>query len=404
MADDESRILSVSAVNTMARTVIEGTPALSSLRVRGEISNLRYTGGHMYFSLKDGGAAIPAVMFRASCARLKIVPADGMKVIAVCSATVYVPTGRFQLSVTDMRPDGVGSLYLQYELLRKKLEAEGLFDRDTKKPVPKIPSVVGVITSPTGAAVRDIINVCGRRFPFAKVVVFPSLVQGSGAEENLMEGVRWFGSGRADVIIIGRGGGSIEDLWCFNSEALAREIRKSSVPVISAVGHETDFTICDFAADMRAPTPSAAAEIAVPDTFELVKKFDNVMSILRTRLYALIDIKRRELSSLERSPMLKNPHRYIEDRRMEVVEARSELERAVTLYLSAKRERLGRRAELLNAVSPLRLVSKGYTMVTDSGGESVKSVKNLKKGDIIGLTLVDGKIKAGVTEVTENGQ
>lgn len=398
MPIDENRILSVSAVSVMAKTLLEVTPALNSMFVRGEISNYKITGGHLYFSLKDDESAIPAVMFRSYFQKLDFRPADGMKIIARASATIYAATGRFQLMVSDMQPDGIGGLAAQFEEIKRRLGTEGLFDERIKKPLPKIPSVVGVITSPTGAAVRDIINVTGRRFPYAKIVLFPSLVQGSGAEDDLIEGIRWFGDGKADVVIIGRGGGSVEDLWCFNSEKLAREIRKSRVPVISAVGHETDFTICDFASDRRAATPSVAAELAVPDVNELLKKFDNVEAKLEKQLTAKIKYLRSDLEGIKRSQMLKNPMRYIDEKRLILMETGMALEKEMDLFIFAKRNAFAGKAALLNALSPLKIISKGYTAVTDGNGTLVRSVNDVKSGESINLRLSDGRITASVEE------
>lgn len=270
----DTKILTVSQLNDYVKMLIDSNPMLGNIWVRGEVSNLTFhTSGHLYFSVKDEKSRVSAIMFRTNAVKLKFRPENGMKVVLHGRVSVFPRDGVYQIYVTSIEPDGIGALYIAYEQLRRRLEAEGLFDERIKKALPKIPSAVGVITSPTGAAVRDIINVTARRFPFAKIILFPSLVQGDGAESNLIEGIRYFNSARsADVIIIGRGGGSIEDLWAFNSELLAREIRMSAIPVISAVGHETDYTICDFAADRRAPTPSAAAELAVPDAVELKLK------------------------------------------------------------------------------------------------------------------------------------
>ncbi|MBP5255641.1 MAG: exodeoxyribonuclease VII large subunit, partial [Clostridia bacterium] len=263
---ENRNIISVTALNEYVKRGLEGSRYLSSLLVAGEISNLSIKGGHLYFSLKDKGGAVSAIMFRSYAERMKFVPENGMQVVAASSATLYVPTGRYQLNVTALEPYGKGALYAAFEQLTEKLRSEGLFDQSHKKPLPPYPETIGVITSPSGAAVRDIVSVTGRRFPSAVVKIYPALVQGDGAEESLVSGIRYFSENRPDVIIIGRGGGSIEDLWAFNGEMLARAVFACPVPVISAVGHETDFTICDYAADVRAATPSAAAELAVQDS------------------------------------------------------------------------------------------------------------------------------------------
>ena len=264
--------LTVTQLNEYIKGILDHDPRLTDVYLRGEISNFKnhYSTGHYYFTLKDEGGMIRAIMFRSSAVKLAFLPEDGMKVVAHGRISAFVRDGQYQIYCDSMEPDGIGALYIAYEQLKRKLEAEGLFDPSRKKPLPKIPSRVGIITSATGAAIRDMINVCGRRFPFAELVLYPSLVQGPDAPAQLIDGVRYFNEKQSvDVIIIGRGGGSIEDLWAFNNEDLAREIAASAIPVISAVGHETDFTICDFVADRRAPTPSAAAELAVPETEEL---------------------------------------------------------------------------------------------------------------------------------------
>ena len=265
------RELSVSELNAYVKRLFDNDRALNAISVRGEISNFTYhRTGHLYFTLKDEDSQIRAVMFRSSASTLKFMPENGMKVIIRGSINVYTQTGSYQIYVNSMQPDGIGALYVAYEQLKSKLESEGLFSDEYKKQIPEYPKKIGVITSPTGAAVRDIINVTGRRFPLAQIYLYPSLVQGDGAEDNLIKALDYFeSSGLVDLVIIGRGGGSIEDLWAFNGEKLARRIFECKTPIISAVGHETDFTICDFVADLRAPTPSAAAEIAVPDSREL---------------------------------------------------------------------------------------------------------------------------------------
>ena len=268
--------LTVSELNNYIKNLFDTNRTLMAVRVTGEISNFTdHRSGHLYFSLKDSDAQIKAVMFKSQRMRLKFSPEAGMKVTVHGSVSVYSQTGSVQIYVNSMEPDGIGALYVAYEQLKTRLKDEGLFDEDKKRLLPRFPERIGVITSPTGAAVRDIINVVGRRYPLAKIYLYPSLVQGEGAEENLIRAVDYFDKSRlVDLVIIGRGGGSIEDLWAFNSERLAYRIFEAEVPIISAVGHETDFTICDFVADMRAPTPSAAAEIAVPDIRELAVRLD----------------------------------------------------------------------------------------------------------------------------------
>ena len=401
---DEARILTVRQLNEFAKMTLENNPVLSSVWVRGEISNFkRHYTGHMYFSVKDDGACIDAVMFRSYAEKLKFQPLDGMKVLIHGKVTVFEKNGKYQIYVSAVEPDGIGALYVAFEQLKARLSAEGLFDPEIKKPIPKIPRAVGVITSPTGAAVRDIINVAGRRFPLAELVLFPAQVQGEGAEKDLVEGIRYFGrTHRADVVIIGRGGGSIEDLWAFNSEALAREIRRSSVPVISAVGHETDFTICDFAADLRAPTPSAGAEIAVPDSAELKRKLGNVIPHMASIVTREIAHLRMRLDFLAKSRVLTGPTAYIDDRRNLLLTLSTDMERALIAILDKKRHSLSRLSAVLEAVSPLRVISKGYSAVFRLDGAVVRSVSDVSPGDGITLRVSDGTINAGVISVEKN--
>ena len=327
-------------------------------------------------------------------------PENGMKVTAHGRISSFVRDGAYQLYCDDMEPDGVGSLYIAFEQLKKKLEAEGLFAESRKKPLPKIPSRVGVVTSPTGAAVRDIINVCKRRFPYAEVIVYPALVQGEGAVASVSAGIEFFNrKGLADVLIVGRGGGSIEDLWAFNSEAVARAVATSAIPVISAVGHETDFTICDFVADRRAPTPSAAAEIAVPDIFELKQKFNNIISRESAILKKKFEYLKDHLSRLEKSRPLVSPMNTIEDRRMTVDSLFERLEYCENNIIERKKALLARTAAALNALNPLAVLTRGYSAVFDREGRVIKSVNDTKIGETIALKLSDGTVSAVVEEV-----
>lgn len=404
---DEAKILSVDGLNEYVKMLLEGNPVLSRVWVRGEISNLTaHSSGHYYFSLKNENARVSALMFRSSAEKLKFRLENGMKVILSGRVSVYTRDGQYQLMASSLEPDGVGALNIAYEQLKRKLESEGLFDPLHKKPLPKIPSRVGVITSPTGAAVRDIINVCTRRFPFAQIVLFPSLVQGNGAEAELISGVEYFNKNKnADVIIIGRGGGSIEDLWAFNSEALARVIYKSEIPIISAVGHETDFTICDYVADRRAPTPSAGAEIAVPDTNELKNKFNNVNSKMAFLLSSKVSTQRERLRLISQIRVLSDPMTYIDDRRLYLLDASKRLENAASGTLKDAKYSLKRLSAVLNAVSPLKILSKGLTSVTDESGAVIRSTKDVDIGKSVSFILPDGTVKASVTEIDiKNGE
>ena len=398
---DEARILSVEELNNYVKLKVDRDPVLSNVWVKGEISNLTcHSSGHYYFSLKNENARVSAVMFKAAVMILKFRPENGMKVILHGRVSVFVRDGNYQLYATELEPDGIGALTIAYEQLKKRLEAEGLFRQESKRPLPKIPTRVGIVTSPTGAAVRDIINVCGRRFPFAKLILFPSLVQGEGAEKSLIEGIEYFDTEKAaDVIIIGRGGGSIEDLWAFNSEALARRIYRCSIPVISAVGHETDFTICDFVSDRRAPTPSAAAELAVPDSNELKRKFLNVNVRMSTVLDNRIKSERERLRLISSRRALTSPDAYLDDRRMELVKLSDRLDDSMIRKLESIKLRLSGAASLLEAVSPLKIISKGYSAVYDSEGRLMKSVKGASVGDGVSFRLSDGTVEATVTSV-----
>lgn len=395
---DEARILTVNGLNEYIKMLLDGNPVLSNVYVRGEISNLNYhSSGHYYFSLKDEGARVSAVMFKSAVMKLKFRPENGMKVVLHGRVSVYPRDGAYQLYAASLEPDGIGALTLAYEQLKKRLESEGLFRAEHKKPIPKIPTAVGIITSPTGAAVRDIINVCGRRFPFAKLILFPSLVQGEGAEADLCRGINYFNTSRCvDVIIIGRGGGSIEDLWAFNSESLARIIYNCDIPVISAVGHETDFTICDFVSDKRAPTPSAAAELAVPESTELKRKFGNVISKMQSLIEARIRSEREMLRVISQRRVMTVPSAYIDDRRMMLLSLTKELETSAAIRLERDKQRFSRLSAVLEAVSPLKVISKGYSAVFTDGGKLVKSVDDVENGQEISFKLTDGSIDAKV--------
>ena len=402
---DDRAILSVGQVNSFIKQIIESNRILSSIYIRGEISNFtnHYRTGHLYFSLKDENGVISAVMFKSAAEKLKFLPADGMKVIVHGRVSAFVKSGQYQIYVDHIEPDGVGGLYIAFEQLRNKLAAEGLFDPEIKKPLPKLPTRVGIITSPTGAAVRDIINITKRRFPLAGLILYPALVQGEGAAAQLTAGVKFFNSqiGRrasVDVIIIGRGGGSMEDLWAFNDETLARIVASSLIPVISAVGHETDFTICDFAADMRAPTPSAAAELAVPDSFELGRKISNITSHMELALTKKIKACREELSDLSSSRALTSPQSFIDDKRMALDSLSKELESSLKLGIASKRSDFAALTASLEALNPMSVISRGYAAVF-VGNKVVKSVDQLDKGERFTLRLSDGSVRGEVMEI-----
>lgn len=376
-----------------------------SVCVRGEISNFKnHNMGHFFLDLKDENSLVSAVMFRGNASKLKFLPETGMKVIVTGRVSAYVRSGQYRIYVETMEPDGIGALYIAYEQLKKKLEAEGLFDRSRKKPIPKIPKRIGIITSPTGAAVRDIINILGRRFPLCKPVLYPSLVQGDGAPAQIMAGIDYFNENKnADVLIVGRGGGSIEDLWAFNDESLCRKVAASEIPIISAVGHETDRTLCDFAASVIAPTPSAAAELAVPESTELARKIMNVQARMELLCTQRIKLSREKLARLAASRSLTAPRNFIDDKRMALSSAEEKLAVRMDKILERKKAVLGAAVAKLDALNPLSVVSRGYSAVFDSNGGVIKSVSQTKEGDTVSFMLADGKVSAEVKTI-EKGE
>ena len=392
----------VTELNEYIKGRLESDVRLSRVLVRGEISNFtRHSSGHLYFSMKDEGGQIRAVMFRSAAASLTIAPEDGMKVVITGSVSLYVKGGSYQIYVTSLRPDGLGALYLAYERLKQKLEAEGLFSEERKRPLPPFPKKIGVITSPTGAAVRDILHITGRRYPLADILLYPALVQGEGAPASLLAGLRYFSGTDTDVIIIGRGGGSIEDLWAFNDEAVARQIASMPMPVISAVGHETDFTICDFVADLRAPTPSAAAELAVPDIRELILSLDAAATRASSALLSVARRKKERLASLGERLSLMGKGRMLDGKKQALLHLSERINLAVRMNLERKKAEIGAKAEKLEALSPLRVLRRGYC-VAEAKGNVLTSVERISVGDPLSLTFLDGKILATVQE-KENG-
>lgn len=399
--------ITVTALNEYIKSKLDGDVNLQHLSVRGEISNFtnHYKSGHFYFTLKDEGGVLRAVMFKYSAQRLTFTPENGMKVIVGGRVSSFVRDGQYQLYCDTMEPDGIGALYLAYEQLKTRLAAEGLFDESAKKPLPKCPLTVGVITSPTGAAVRDIINVAGRRFPLAKLVLNPVLVQGEGAAPQLCAAVRYFNEVYpVDVILIGRGGGSLEELWAFNDENLAREIYKSRIPVVSAVGHETDFTICDFVSDVRAPTPSAAAELALPDNNDMKRKFQNVQEMLSRLLLSRTERERARVNFYSQKAVLSSPLGFLSERRIPVDRAEETLVRAMRQLLERQTQRLQSVAAKLDALSPLSVFSRGYSAVIAADGRAVTHVDRLQVGDEITLRTGGGRATATVSKVQKENE
>lgn len=391
------KILKVSQLNFYLKSLIENDANLRYVFLEGEISNLtdHYSSGHIYFSLKDEKSVVKAVMFSYAAKNLKFKPENGMKIIARGRVSVYEPTGQYQLYVEDMQPDGIGALSIQFEQLKEKLTKEGLFDKSHKKPIPKYPETIGVITSPTGAAVRDILNVLSRRYPSADVVMCPVLVQGENAAPQLTQAIKRFSENKiADVIIIGRGGGSIEDLWAFNDESLVRAIYNCETPVISAVGHETDFTICDFVSDLRAPTPSAAAELAVPDSAELLLELSAQEQYLRSIMDKKIIDFERSLSNSARLLSAFSPSKRIDDGLSSLDSIKNRMLKFSENLIDINTRNLTKTASKLSALNPVSVLMRGYAYVTDENNTTVLSVNDVKTGDKINVKVSDGDFTA----------
>jgi exodeoxyribonuclease VII large subunit len=396
MDSDKRNVFTVAELNEYLKSLIENDYVLNNIHVKGEISNFtNHRTGHFYFTVKDDKSVLKAVMFGGS-SKLKFMPENGMKVILRGRISLFVRDGQYQIYCDDIEPDGIGSLYIAFEQLKAKLESEGLFDQRYKKPLPKIPLRIGVITSPTGAVIKDVINVITRRFPMTKIILFPTLVQGPSAPAQLMSGIKYINAtDLADVIIIGRGGGSLEELWAFNDEALARIIFASKIPVISAVGHETDFTICDFVADLRAPTPSAAAELAVPDTIELKKQLSNVEKKMEIILSGRIKNYKEKIKSYENSNVLRNPMNIIDDKKMNVLHIEKNLISNMQLILSNRKSQLAVSSSKLEALNPLSVLTRGYS-VAYKGESMIKKIGDVEINENISVKLSDGFVDAAV--------
>lgn len=398
----QKRIITVSELNEYLKMLFEYDEILRNIYIKGEISNFtnHYKTGHFYFSLKDAGGSVRAVMFRSSASKLKFKPENGMRVIVGGRVSVFPRDGQYQVYVDVMEPDGVGALYMAYEQLRAKLEKEGLFAEERKKPLPRFPKRIGIVTSPTGAAIRDMLHITGRRFPSAEIVLYPALVQGADAAASIARGIRYFNTKKSvDLLIVGRGGGSLEDLWAFNEELLVRAVADSALPVISAVGHETDFTLCDFAADLRAPTPSAAAELAVPDTEELLSSLGHMNDRISLAMNRRLARSRDRLELLSASRMLKDPRAFIDDKRMALAMDEQALYTRMERILAAKRAEFQYKTAKMEALNPLAVVARGYSAVFDEKGVLVKSVSQLAPGDGVSFALTDGKVHARVEKI-----
>ncbi len=396
--------ITVSVLNEYVKTLLDRDEILSSVSVRGEISNfVRHRSGHLYFSLKDEQGVIRAAMFRGNAASLRFAPADGMKVIAHGSVSLYPQSGSYQIYVSSLLRDGVGALWLAFEQLREKLSGEGLFDPARKRPLPRYPKAIGIVTSPTGAAIRDILRILGRRFPIADVLLYPASVQGEGAARTLIQGIEYFNrTESADLLIVGRGGGSIEDLGAFNDEGLARAIAASKLPIVSAVGHETDFTIADFVSDLRAATPSAAAELAVPDSLELSAALRAIPDRLRVRMRERMDSLGHRLSALTERPVLSRPDAVLREPTMRLSLLSERIDGAILSLTRDRRTELAARAAKLEALSPLATLRRGYAVAETERGAALRSVKDVRSGDRLRLRLPDGEMSAEVGEIFPN--
>ncbi len=398
---DKPKIISVSQLNFYVKSLMENDARLNNIIITGEISNLtdHYRSGHIYFSLKDEKSVVRAVMFAGNARNLRFKPQEGMKVIAVGRVSLYEATGSYQLYVEGMQPDGIGVLTMAFEQLKKKLEQQGLFKQEHKKPIPQFPKTVGVITSPTGAVIRDIQNVISRRYPCVEIVLCPTLVQGENAAPQLINAVNLFNEyDLADVIIIGRGGGSIEDLWAFNDENLAYAIYASNIPVISAVGHETDFTICDVVSDLRAPTPSAAAELAVLDKAELMSYYESKARYMGSIIDRTLLNNESVLNSCKSRLAPYAPDRIVENLENKYDNYRKFISNYINTRYSESFEKMNAASSKLESLNPFNVLKRGYS-VTQKDGRAVYSSKELKSGDSVELTFSEGQAVAEIKEV-----
>lgn len=440
--------LTVQALTKYIKRKFDFDPHLQNVYVKGEISNFkRHTSGHMYFTLKDEKARIGAVMFAQAARSLKFIPENGMNVLLNGEVSVYEPSGQYQIYVKSMEPDGIGALYVAFEQLKERLEKEGLFRKDRKQPIPPYPKTVGVVTSPTGAAIRDIITTIQRRYPIARIIIYPALVQGTQAAPSVANMIRIANERKeADVLIVGRGGGSIEELWAFNEEVVARAIYESDIPIISAVGHETDTTIADFVADLRAPTPTGAAEMAVPNWTELLERIENRKIRMTKTIKERIRNGRIRLTNLEKSYAfrypkkmyrekaeyldrtmeratqlivkmvaeknqalqrnirrleLKSPEQSINEARKKFQDRQKRLIKLADLILREKQKEFSRILQMLDALSPLKVMERGYSLVYSEGGTLIKTVEDVQPGDKVSISFYDGNISAQVLEGKE---
>lgn len=397
-----SRAVTVSQINRYIANLFKQDYTLSGIQVKGEISGCKYHySGHIYFTLKDAGAAISCVMFSSQRKGLDFTLEDGQSVIVTGQISVFERDGRYQLYARSIAQDGVGRLYEEYEKLKKRLLAEGLFDEQRKKPIPRYASKIGVVTAETGAVIQDICNVTYRRNPYVQLYLYPAKVQGEGAAQTVIEGIHYFEQTDVDTIIIGRGGGSVEDLWCFNDEMLARVIADCTKPIISAVGHETDTTISDYAADLRAPTPSAAAELAVYSWREMEIGLREYRNDLRQAMHQILKVRKLELQKYMVLLQHVSPEDILRQKRLVLADSQERLQRLMEKRLTDAKHRLALYAEEMKGLSPLQKLQIGYTYTADEAGNHIDSVQSLEKGQHLTLTFADGQADVTVDEIRE---
>ena len=418
----QDKYLTIGAITRYLKAKFDADDNLKSVFLKGEISNFKaHTSGHLYFSLKDETSKINAIMFRTNASKIDFKPMDGTKVLVMGRISVYEATGNDQIYIDEMLEDGVGNLYVAFEKLKKKLASEGLFDNKYKKPIPKIPKRVGIITASTGAAVRDIITTIRRRFPICETILFPTLVQGEGAKDDIVKNIKKASDYDLDVLIVGRGGGSIEDLWAFNEEVVARAIFECDIPVISAVGHEVDFTIADFVADLRAPTPTAAAELAVPNMVDIIKNLENYSIRLKEAILKKVNYQKLYLDTIKNSFVIKNPMIMYDNKKQnldlisekitnlilrKVENSKEKISYLKTSYIFTNPSALYKDenvvlnniVEKLELLNPLKVLGRGYS-ITYSGDKVIKDIKDVK--DTLKIKVANGEIKAKVLETKE---
>ncbi len=396
---NNNKYLTVSAITQYLKHKFDSDEHLKTVFIKGEVSNFKsHSTGHLYFSIKDETSKINAIMFSSSAKKITFKPADGVKVLVVGRISVYEATGNYQIYVDEMLEDGVGNLYLTFEKLKEQLSKEGLFDEKYKKPIPRIPKRVGVVTAPTGAAIKDILSTIKRRFPVCEVILFPSLVQGDSAKDDIVKNIKLAENYELDLLIVGRGGGSIEDLWAFNEEVVARAIFNSSIPIISAVGHEVDFTIADFVADLRAPTPTGAAEMAVPNIVDLVKYLNNLNIRLNEYIYRKINYNKLLLDTFKNSFILKSPMIMYDNKKQNLDLINERLNNIINYKLERVTINLNRMIEKLELLNPLGVLKRGYSIVYKDD-KVISNTLKIKENDLLKIKLLKGDIDVIVKEV-----